>query len=100
MAQVWSIMINGDVRAQFNPDVYGTGPGEPLKAQAGDLVSWNNQTAQNHMIRVGSTFTTEKIEPGKSSTPGYVVQAPVSGNTITYVCTTHNEEGTIQVVAS
>lgn len=71
MAQVWSIMINGDVPAQFNPDVYNTKPGDPLKAQLGDLVSWNNQTKEPHQIQVGSTFTTNQIEAAKSSTPGY-----------------------------
>jgi plastocyanin len=94
-------MINGDVPAKFNPDVYGTNPGEPLKAQLGDLVSWNNQTTQPHQIRVGPLFTTDPIEAGKSSTPGWVVELPPKpGDPITYVCTKHNgESGTITVAS-
>lgn len=117
MAQVWSIMINGNVPAKFNPDVFGTGPGEPLKAQLGDLVSWNNQTNDTHQIAVvkadGTTisFTTEKIASFKSSTPGYVTASadvvPGPTGTISYHCTLHLdqnkkpiENGKITVVAS
>lgn len=113
MAQVWSIMINGNVPAKFNPDVFGTGPGEPLKAQLGDLVSWNNQTGDAHQIAVlkadGTvSFTTEKIASFKSSTPGYVTSTTdVVSGTISYHCTLHLdqnkkpvENGKITVVAS
>jgi hypothetical protein len=51
-----------------------------LKAQVGDLVSWNNQTSGPQTVVVlkpGSnapSFTTNVIEKFKSSSPGYVVQ--------------------------
>jgi plastocyanin len=108
MSQVWSIMINGAVPAKFTPDVFGTSTGQPLQAQVGDLVSWNNQTADKHQIQVKVTpaFTTKEILAGKPSTPGYVVQAANKGTTITYVCTLHldkeknpTETGTIEVAS-
>src|SRR5687768_14268161 len=110
MSQTWSVMIKGSP-ASFDPDVFGTDPGQPLKAQLGDLVCWNNQTTDKHQIAVtdskGATiFTTKEIEAFKPSSPGYVPQAenpPVT--TISYHCTLHKdqdgkftENGTITVV--
>jgi plastocyanin len=112
MAQVWSIMINGNVPAKFNPDVFGTNSGEPLKAQLGDLVSWNNQTSVTHRIAVTkaggtTTFLPDEIKDSMSSTPGYVTQSSdVVSGTISYHCTLHlkdgnpTENGTITVVGS
>ena len=110
--QTWSVMMKG-TPASFDPDVFGTGAGEPLKAQIGDLVSWNNQTSAKHQIAVtkadGTTsFTTKEIEGFKSSSPGYVTQtADVSSGTISYHCTLHKdqdgkftENGKITVVTS
>ncbi len=115
--QGWSVIIQGDPMS-FDPDVYGTDPGAPLKAQVGDMVCWNNQTEEPHQIAVAdkdgtTSFTTELIESRKSSQPGYVAQATdlidvqinietgaVTG-TIRYSCVKHDGEvGTIQVVTS
>ena len=109
MSQTWSIMIKGNVPANFDADVFGIDPGQPLKAQITDLVSWNNQTNVTHQIQVNdprglAKFTTKEIEAGKSSTPGYALQAEDKDNPnqqITYICTKHaGESGKIQVVTS
>jgi len=106
--QGWSVIINGEP-ATFDPDVFGTDPGNPLKAQIGDLVCWNNQSAQDHQLAVTDstgkiTFTTEVIAAGKSSSPGYVATSSDSnGGTIAYHCvlTGHEgENGQITVVTS
>lgn len=106
MSQTWSVMINGKDPATFDPDVFGTDPGQPLKAEIGDLVSWNNQTSDVHQIEVkGSdgttTFTTKEIAAFKPSSPGYVTQTTdVSSGTINYTCSKHaGENGKITVVS-
>lgn len=102
MSQVWSVMINGKDPASFDPDVYGTEPGQPLKAQVGDLVCWNNQTMDVHQIAIQSAtpFTTKVIGAYGSSQPGYCIQSG-DPKTLTYNCTKHsNETGTITVVTS
>ena len=110
--QTWTVMLKGSP-AQFDPDVFGTDPGKPLKAQIGDLVCWNNQTNATHKIAVmkadGTTvsFTTKDIEGFKSSSPGYITAtADVSSGTISYHCTLHldqdnkpTENGKITVVS-
>ena len=49
MASQWSIKIidlgNGTVT--FQPDLPGAKPGQPLGANTGDLVTWNNTTKQD-----------------------------------------------------
>jgi hypothetical protein len=100
-------MIKGSP-ASFDPDVFGTDPGQPLKAQIGDLICWNNQTTAQHRIEVGgkTVFTTKEIEAYKPSSPGYVIQND-DPKTISYHCTLHKdqdgkftENGTITVVGS
>lgn len=105
MPQNWSIKIEG-APAKFNPDVYGAEPGSPLQAQSGDLVSWNNQTADPHEIWVndttGSTQITDRIEKYQSSFPAYVTPQSTSSTeqTIDYYCSLHeNEQGRIVVVS-
>ena len=115
--QSWSILIKGSNPASFDPDVYGTDPGQPLKAQLGDLVSWNNQTRGTHQIwltdekgkQLENGKVTDKIAKYKSSFPGYVTQLkdvrpPVSATTKTgtiyYQCSLHpKEKGQIKVVS-
>jgi plastocyanin len=106
--QGWSVIINGKPAA-FDPDVFGTDPGQPLKAQIGDLVCWNNQTAQDHQLAVTDgtgkiTFTTEVIKAGASSFPGYVTTSSDSKDgTIAYHCIVpkhEGENGQITVVTS
>jgi plastocyanin len=116
--QNWSILIKG-CPASFDPDAYGTDPGQPLKAQLGDLVCWNNQTGEAHQICLTDEkgapveppqSLTEEIAQFTSSSPGYVPQVtdirpPVPDTaktgTIYYHCSLHPEEkGQITVVAS
>jgi hypothetical protein len=81
MSQAWTVKIvpAGD-RVQFDPDVFGIDPGQPLKAKKGDLVCWNNQTPNTQIVvvmKAGTTdksFTTDFIDAFKSSSPGYVIQ--------------------------
>ena len=107
--QSWSVIINGEP-ARFDPDVFGTDPGNPLKAQIGDLVCWNNQTAQEHQLAVvdgngATTFTTNVIVAGQSSSPGYVTMKTDqdASGTINYKCIVpehEGENGKITVVTS
>jgi plastocyanin len=120
--QNWSITITG-CPASFDPDVYGTEPGQPLEAQLGDLVSWNNQTDEPHQIWLTdengepvepAQKLTDEIEQYTPSFPGYVPQvtdirpevpeeeqATTKTGTIYYYCSIHPEEqGQITVVAS
>jgi plastocyanin len=100
-------MINGANPASFDPDVFGIDPGQPLKAQIGDLVCWNNQTGDPHQIEVKkkdgtASFTTKELAKFMSSSPGYVAQSGDNNNgTIDYICTKHTgESGKITVVTS
>lgn len=109
MAQAWSIkIVPGETCASFVPDVY-VPPGaatSALRAQAGDQVSWNNQTADEHQpwladdqfkpVEGNANALTGVIGPWDSSSPGYLVPAA----TINYCCILHpDEHGTIEVVA-
>lgn len=114
--QNWNVnIVAGSPLATFVPDVYSETndlPGQ-LKAQLNDLVSWNNQTADPHRIWLTDEnyqpqrVLTDTIEPGESSSPGYVpLQAdgspatPTPPLTIYYYCSEHTDErGTILVVA-
>jgi len=115
--QYWSIIISGSVPCSFVPDVY-TEDGIPptsLLARIGDLVSWNNQTDDEHEIWITNesyapqTQATDRIRAWEPST-GYVVAqsdispptttAPPPDQTIYYYCSVHTEEhGTITVVS-
>jgi plastocyanin len=96
--QSWSIDIvpsNGGLA--FNPDVYGVAPGSPLQAQTGDLVSWNNQTGDEHTIVVNvSPAETFTAKPWKS-TDAYEVQVTAPA-TVTYTAD-DTYSGTIDVIA-
>lgn len=102
----WSItIVPGETHATFIPDVYtppGTTPAVNLQAQVGDLVSWNNQTAQEHEIwQTGGGQLTRQIDAGGSSTPGYIVAltGTAKTGTIDYYCSIHEgEKGAIDVV--
>jgi plastocyanin len=103
---VWSILIvPGTALASFVPDVY-VAPDQPvppdLQAQVNDMVSWNNQTGQEHEIwETGGGRITEQIDPGMSSTPGYIVTGTAgTASTIHYYCSIHPEEtGSIAVIS-
>lgn len=115
--QTWSItIVTGNPCASFVPDVYSEGPPPTsLQAQLNDLISWNNQTKQEHEIWLtDAEYTpqralTDEIAPYKSSYPGYVPQQadvipatnpPTFPQTVYYACSIHpDERGTITLVA-
>src|SRR5258708_16451780 len=95
--QSWPINIvpaSGGV--QFNPDVFGVAPGSPLQAQTGDLVSWNNQTDNDHTIVVNVTPAQTFTAKSWSSTDAYLITNAAS-TAVTYTCD-GSHTGTIKVV--
>lgn len=101
---VWSIrIVPGSECASFVPDVYvppGTTAPTALQAQATDVVSWNNQTTEEHEIwQTGGSQLTNRIPAGQSSSPA----CPVTGTaptTMEYYCKLHEgETGTIDVIS-
>lgn len=98
----WSIKIvpGSSGLAGFLPDVIGAKVGESLQAQRCDIVTWGNETADTHQpIRTDNGKPLcDPIAGGGSSTPQFVVDAPV-GATITYTCAFHKgESGSITIV--
>jgi plastocyanin len=99
----WSILIvPGAEAASFVPDVYTPPDAEPrtaLQAQVSDMISWSNQTGQEHEIwQTGGERITEQIDPGKSSLPAYIVGGTAPA-TVEYYCAIHSgETGTIDVI--
>ena len=100
----WSILIvPGSAYASFVPDVYVprdvTAP-TALQAQVGDMVSWNNQTPQEHEIwQTGGDRITDQIDAGKSSQPAYIVGG-TAPTTVEYYCSIHPDEtGSIDVIS-
>jgi len=106
----WSINIipgeeNGP--AVFAPDIYGLNPGDPLRAQANDAVSWSNRTEQVHQpwpadaewqVDNSGQGLCELIQPWTSSTPAYLI-AGDQNTTLNYVCLIHpDERGQIVIV--
>jgi len=112
----WSIKIipnpaaTADKPVVLKPDLVGAQPDDPLEAQEGDQVSWNNQsgvpyqpwpTDENYNLKpiLGRTpppapppapnpsppgYLTDMIPGKRSSTPAYNVILPASG--VTYYC--------------
>src|SRR5436309_5305279 len=83
--------------AQFQPDLAGFRPGDPLYCAPSSIVSWANHTGVPHIIAMDdNSFTTEEILPEMSNKTEYVV--PSSEGPYGYHCTQHdNEKGTIFV---
>lgn len=107
MPQAWSVKILPG--GGFVPDVYSADGVPPacLLAENGDLVSWNNQTNQEHQLvetneqgqTTGVDPMTDIISPWQSSYPGYVIQVKGPA-TVYYRCAFHEDEcGTIEVTA-
>jgi hypothetical protein len=114
----WSIKIVPvqnpvpDRAAEFVPDINGAKPGDPLKVEVGDLVSWNNTSNNDEhwpWLCADATYqfvdpppgnfylTTDKIAP-RDSSPYLAVTQP-QGTTLYYCCKYHhNEHGRIVVV--
>jgi hypothetical protein len=106
----WSIKIvpsrsqKPGVLADFQPDIDGQKPGQPLKVQTDDLVSWNNTTAQDHWPWPvvsqdapptnpppnGKYLVMVAVKPGSPS-PAYNVGA-TQGTTLFYCCKLHPAE--------
>ena len=120
----WSIRIVSAAggTSAFQPRVPGANPGDPLKAQVGDTISWGNDTTVTHQPwpTVGNTqsgapvasnpagsplFFSQPIAAGNSSNPQYVVPGSIpgptpgslavtltAGSTIFYCCKNHPTE--------
>jgi plastocyanin len=111
--QSWSIQITS---SGFEVDAYGQS-GSTLNCQNGDVVSWNNQTTQEHQpYQTDSNYQPtgpqlcDVIEGrvNASSTPGFIPDLEdAEGNATTgqiyYYCQLHptdqNERGILNVVA-
>ena len=108
--QTWSIsIIPGSSGAGFVPDVYSDNPTDVLQAQNGDIISWNNQTGDEHQPwQTDATFAVgsgpnvqlcDVIAPFGSSSPGFCPDQDDTPSTIYYACRIHpQEQGTIEVV--
>lgn len=109
---------NSGAGAAFQPDLQGYLAGDPLPAQQGDIVSWNNTTDDTHqpwptdsnynplseavvLPRGGPNYLSDPIPASLPSTPAYVVAQP---GTIYYYCKLHptitSERGTIEATVS
>ena len=101
-AAVWSITIKPGAPgkpATFDPN--------PLKANAGDVVSWNNTTNQPHQIwqldgkgnpvpmPIGGSGKWPPIAPGNQS-PGWTIPQP-GGQTFQYGCLLHYDPSNSQL---
>ena len=114
--QTWCInIVQGNAGAEFVPDVYGVDPTTPtpLQAQLNDVVSWSNNTDEDHHLWITNSsyhplrVLTNRIPAHASSSPAYVTQqkdvyqptpTPVL-TTIYYCCAQHPDEyGTIELV--
>jgi hypothetical protein len=125
----WSIKIvkarkpTKNAPAAFQPDLAGSKPGDPLKVQDDDIVSWNNTTGDAHWpwqtdsnyvpfpddkVKNDPTLNlSNSILSGRSSNPAYNVllpnanaSPPPQSGTIYYCCKYHpKERGTIFVAA-
>jgi len=112
----WSIKIipnpaaTADKPALLVPDLIGAKPGDPLQAQEGDQVSWNNETSQPYqpwptdssykLLAINGVTPppappafpnpspagslSDMIPGNLSSTPAYNVVMPANG--VTYYC--------------
>ena len=108
--QDWSIKIipmpGGG--AAFQPDIAGSQPGDPLQAEASDLISWNNRTSEEHqpwptdnlyeplpdqdVTRGGSNYLSDPIPPWEPSTPAFTTPINATQTIIYYCCKIHPKE--------
>ena len=103
----WSIKIlpEGEAPKAFIPDLLGAKAGDPLAAQVGDIVTWNNTTSQDcwpwptdsagkplpdsQVSTAIGNYLCNKIPAGESSTPYFNPSASFQGKTLTYCCKLH-----------
>jgi hypothetical protein len=108
-----NIVISKSGQAQFVVGLPGAKQGQPLQADQDDLVTWNNETNDQHQL----WETDQNYNPlGQSSLPGLVKPGMSSDNydcaqpdwqpaswTVYYYCSLHPhnllERGSLQVVA-
>jgi plastocyanin len=120
--QDWPITIipsSSGGAAQYQPDVPGAKPGDPLRAENADLVHWNNRTPQPHQpwaidpstgqpfptaeaAKAKNLYLSDEIAPWQPSSPAFPTSAPPVGfTTIDYICNLHDgEKGSIIVSAA
>lgn len=118
--QDWSIkIVPYEGSAGFEPDVPDGQVGQPLQAQNGDLISWNNRTGDAHWpwaidpdtgqpypsveaAQAASMYLSDEIPAWQSSSPAFLTVAPASGCTnLDYICHLHpTEKGQIQIWAT
>ncbi len=93
MAQQWGIIIEEvGGKVVFRPDVPGAQAGDPLGADVGDIVTWNNRTNDAHhpvATEPGGLFLTEDIPAGQVSSPMFNIE---TAGIIKYVCAHHEDE--------
>jgi len=96
--QTWSITINAS-SPYFVADVYGTDPGDPLQAENNDVISWNNQTDDEHQpYQTDENYNPtgpalcDVIAAYQSSFPGFVPNGYTATTTIYYYCQKHTDE--------
>jgi hypothetical protein len=101
--------------AAFKPRFPYANPGDPLKAQVGDVVIWGNDTKETHQPwptqgntpngppldendpELKTRYLSDPILPDGSSNY-YVVVSPASGSVINYCCKNHpTERGQIEI---
>jgi len=122
-SQSWSVrIVSAGAAAAFQPWGVDANPGDPVKAQVGDIVTWGNATTETHQPwpTEGNTptgapvasnpagsalFFSQPIAANASSTPQYVVPAALpaataggaatpltAGSVIFYCCKNHPSE--------
>ena len=115
----WSIKIQqAGAQAEFVPQLQPGGP-TGLNVSTGDVVSWNNATAEAHqpwpadsnyqplpeseVTRGTSSYLSDIIPPDHSSRPSWIAASPPGvaiPATVYYVCRLHpNEHGVITITS-
>jgi hypothetical protein len=103
----WSIdIIPSGTGAAFQPHLPNAKPGDPLNAQANDIVTWGNRTSEVHQPwQTDANFDPTgpplcaPIPPNDSSSPQYVVTGN-PGDVIYYFCRNHPTERGKIIVAT
>ena len=99
MAESWSIIIEEvGGKVVFRPDLPGAQAGQPLGANNGDNVTWNNRTDEFHhpvATEPAGEFLTDDIPAGEVSSPIFNIS-----KSVTYKCAHHEGEVGSIVVAT
>jgi hypothetical protein len=114
----WSIKIvpENAKPTGFVPDLRGAKPGDPLTAEVGDIVTWNNTTSEacwpwptdstgrplsdDKVSTATGNYLSDQIPVGSSSTPYFNPIQALAGTTLTYCCKLHPQvAGSIVITA-